>query len=184
MIRAFTIALLLAVAPAWAADDAAKPTPPPLVFPRIASAGGVFALADGVEMPAPTAVHRLLIDATGGETTASGVNVGLEAAARALNLYALAGVPPENVKVAVVVHGKATSLVLSAAAYQRRFGKPSPDAALIAALHDAGVAIYVCGQALTHQGYVPADVHPDVVVALSAMTKLVDLQAQGYGLIP
>ena len=184
MIRALSIALLLAVSPAWAADEPAKPAKPTLAFPRIASAGGVVALPAGADMPAPDAVHRLLIDATGAETTAAGTNSHLEAAARAVNLYALAGVAPENVKVAVVVHGKATPLVLSAAAYQRRFGKPSPDAALVAALHEAGVAIYVCGQSLVHSGHAVADVHEDVTVALSAMTKLVELQAAGYGLIP
>lgn len=184
MIRALSIALLLAVAPAWAAQETAKPSAPTLVFPRIASAGGVVALPEGVDMPARDAVHRLLIDATGAETTAAGTNRHLEAAARAVNLYALAGVPPENVKVAVVVHGKATPLVLSAAAYQRHFGKPSPDATLVAALHDAGVEIHVCGQSLIHSGHAVADVHEDVTVALSAMTKLVELQADGYGLIP
>ena len=67
-------------------------------------------------MPATDAVHRILIDATGGETTAAGTNRHLETAARAVNLYALAGVPAEQVKVAIVVHGKATPLVLSEAA--------------------------------------------------------------------
>ena len=184
MIRFLSIALLLAVAPAWAADTPTRTTPPTLVFPRIASAGGVVVLPSGVDMPAPDATHRLLIDATGADTTASGVNSHLEAVARAVNLYALAAVPPENVKIAVVVHGKATPMVLSPAAYQQHFGKPSSDAALIAALHDAGVTIYICGQSLTRSGYAVAEVHEDVTVALSAMTKLVELQADGYGLIP
>jgi len=51
-------------------------------------------------------------------------------------------------------------------------------------LHLAGVEIYVCGQALSHQGHVVAEVRDDVRVSLSAMTKLVELQAAGYGLIP
>lgn len=183
MIRSLLIALLLAVAPAMA-QEPTEAAPQTLVFPRIASAGGVYGLPDGVRMPAVDAIHRVLIDATGGESTASGNNRHLEAAARAVNLYALAGVPPENVRIAVVVHGKATPLVLSEAAYRRRFGKANPDAALVAALHDAGVRIHVCGQALIHQGFAVADVHEDVDVALSAMTKLVELQADGYRLIP
>ena len=153
-------------------------------FPRIEGAGGVYALPAGVDMPATNVVHRLLIDATTAETTATGTNRHLEAAARAVNLYALAKVPPNKLKVAIVVHGKATPLVLTDASYLRRFGKPNPDAALIAQLHRAGVQIFVCGQALSHQGHVVADVRDDVRVSLSAMTKLVDLQAAGYGLIP
>lgn len=153
-------------------------------FPRIEGAGGVYALPVGVDMPARNVVHRLLIDATAAETTANGTNRHLDAAARAVNLYALAKVPPANLKVAVVVHGKATPLVLSDASHRRQFGKPNPDAALIAQLHRAGVEIFVCGQALSHQGHALADVRDDVRVSLSAMTKLVDLQAAGYGLIP
>jgi uncharacterized protein (TIGR01244 family) len=167
------------------ATKASVPTPiGTLQFPRIAAAGGVYVLPAGVDMPAVDVVHRLLIDATTAETTATGANRHLDAAARAVNLYALAKVPPNNLKVAIVVHGKATPLVLTDASYRRQFGKPNPDAALIAQLHRAGVEIYVCGQALSHQGHVVADVRDDVRVSLSAMTKLVDLQAAGYGLIP
>ena len=155
-----------------------------LQFPRIEGAGGVYMLPAGVDMPAMNVVHRLLIDATSAETTANGTNRHLEAAARAVNLYALAKVAPANVKFAVVVHGKATPLVLSDASHRRKFGKPNPDAALIAQLHRAGVEIFVCGQSLSHQGHLVTDVHDDVRVSLSAMTKLVGLQAAGYGLIP
>lgn len=153
-------------------------------FPRIEGAGGVYALPAGVDMPAADAVHRLLIDATMADRTPAGINRHLDAAARAVNLYALAKVPPENLKVAVVVHGKATPLVLSDASYRQRFGKPNPDGALITRLREAGVEIHVCGQALSHQGHAVADVRDDIRVAQSAMTKLVELQAAGYGLIP
>jgi len=64
-------------------------------------------------MPAVDVVHRLLIDAQEGETTATGINRHLDAAAHAVNLYALAKVSPEKLKVAIVVHGKATPLVLT-----------------------------------------------------------------------
>ncbi len=153
-------------------------------FPRIEGAGGVYALPASVDMPATNIVHRLLIDATTAERTAAGNNRHLDAAARAVNLYAVAKVPPANLKVAVVVHGKATPLVLSDASYRRQFGKPNPDAGLIAQLHRAGVEIFVCGQALSHQGHAIVDVRGDIRVAQSAMTKLVELQAAGYGLIP
>ena len=51
-------------------------------FPRIARAGGVYALPAGVAMPAVGVVHRVLIDATTAETTASGSSRHLDAAAR------------------------------------------------------------------------------------------------------
>lgn len=153
-------------------------------FPRIEGAGGVYVLPAGVDMPTVNVVHRVLIDAREGETTTTGINRRLDAAARAVNLYALAKVPPDNLEVAVVVHGKATPLVLSDARYLHHFGKPNPDAALIAQLRQAGVEIYVCGQALSHQGHAVGDVRDDIRVAQSAMSKLVELQTAGYGLIP
>ena len=110
--------------------------------------------------------------------------MGFDAAARAVNRYALAKVPPGNVKVTVVVHGTATPLVLSDKSYLVRFGKPHPDAGLVAQLQGTGVEIVVCGQALSHQGCQASDVRAEVSVALSAMTKVVELQAAGYGLIP
>lgn len=151
-------------------------------FPRIEGAGGVFAVP--AEMPERNTVHRLVIDATGDERTPAGLNRRLDAAARAVNLYALAGVPPENVKIAVVVHGKATVAVLSDEAFNEKFGMANPDADLLAKLRRAGVEVHVCGQALMHQGYSPEEVHADVRVSLSAMTKLASLQAAGYSLIP
>ncbi len=158
--------------------------PPTQRFLRIASAGGVYKLSGKVEMPATNTVHRLVIDATGDEATTTGINRHLESAARALNLYALAAVANDNVKVALVIHGKATRLVLSGDAYRRQFGRSNPDAALIEDLKNAGVGIFVCGQALSHQGFAVNDVDKNVRVSLSAMTALVDLQGKGFALIP
>jgi intracellular sulfur oxidation DsrE/DsrF family protein len=179
---------LALVMPVRAAEPEAPKAPAPakgeMQFPRISGAGGVHAMPAGTDMPARDGTYRVLIDASSDAATEAGSNRHLEAAARAVNLYALAGVPPERVRVAVVVHGKATPLVLSDARYRAHFGKAHPDAGLIARLHEAGVRIFVCGQALTHRGYRPDEVRHEVVLTLSAMTKLVELQDEGYGLIP
>ena len=161
--------------------DSARDTPS---FPRIRSAGGVFALGADIDMPAADSMHRLVIDATADETTGGGVNRHLGIVARAVNLYALARVPDDKVRIAVVIHGKATPLVLSDASYREHFKKANPDAALIEELRAAGVEFFVCGQALRHRGYALTEVRNGVHVALSAMTKLVELQTSGYGLIP
>lgn len=191
-ILSFLAVLLVCISPAMAREPVNTDTPgtvkevertaPTLMFPRIDDAGGVFALA--AEMPDRIVVHKLVIDAAMGETTTTGANRRLDAAARAVNLYALAGIAPEHVQVAVVVHGKATAAILSDDTFEKKFGTTNPNSALLAKLHRAGVEIYICGQSLVHQGYTPADVHPDVRVSLSAMTKLVDLQTAGYALIP
>jgi intracellular sulfur oxidation DsrE/DsrF family protein len=157
---------------------------PPLKFPRISLAGGVHALAGDVSMPSADSEHRLVIDASSDESNDSGLNRRLETAARAVNLYALAGVPADKLKLALVFHGKATSIVLADASFQAHFGKPNPNAALMTELHKAGVEFFVCGQAMTHAGYSAAEVRSDVHVALSAMTALEGLQSAGYSLIP
>ena len=161
-----------------------KEEKPMLVYPRIKTAGGVYALATSVTMPAADHEYRLVIDATSGEVTEAGINRRLEIAARAVNLYALAGVRADQLKLAVVIHGKATPAVLADVSYQKKFGKPNPNTALIAELHKAGVRISLCGQAMIHAGFTMSDVHEDVRVELSAMTTLAELQADGYQLIP
>lgn len=175
---------LAAVSAAASAAGSTAGDPQALRFPRIAMAGGVYPMPAGTLMPAANLEHRLVIDAASGETTAAGILRRLDAAARAVNLYALAGVTPQRLKVAVVLHGKATAAALSDAAYRKHLDRDNPDAALIGALHEAGVKLYVCGQALTHAGYATGEVRADVRVALSAMTALTTLQADGYSLIP
>ena len=51
-------------------------------------------------------------------------------------------------------------------------------------LHEAGVAIYVCGQSLAHQGEDPEAVAVFVDVAVSALTAVVNLQDDGYAYVP
>ncbi len=188
MIRTIVCCLMLLTGTAHADQPVNKPAQSSAadtqLFPRIKSAGAVYALQGDIDMPAASANHRVVIDATEDATTDAGINRRLEAAARTVNLYALAGVPATKLNVAVVIHGKATPIVLSDASYRKHFDKANPNAALIADLRAAGVEIFVCGQALRHGGYVVGDVREGIAVALSAMTKLVELQAAGYGLIP
>jgi intracellular sulfur oxidation DsrE/DsrF family protein len=182
--RTTTLALCLMFATGLAvAAPPAADAGPGMQFPRVEGAGGVVAI-DGAALPDPSKTHRVLIDAIDDKTTEQGTNRHLDTAARALNLYALAGVPDAQVEVHIIVHGKATPIVLNDAAYRAAFGKPNPDAALIDALHKAGARISVCGQALAHRGHTPPQVHPRVEVALSAITRVIELQADGVQLLP
>jgi len=51
-------------------------------------------------------------------------------------------------------------------------------------LHEAGVEIYVCGQSLIGKGGKPEEVVVFSDVAVSALTTLVNLQADGYAYVP
>ncbi len=112
------------------------------------------------------------------------LNRTLVAAARFMNMHARAGVPVENLNLAVVVHGGATKDVTNAGYYSESIGSENANAALIAALIDADVEIIVCGQSAAYNGIANDDLLPGVKMALSAMTAHAVLQGKGYTLNP
>jgi intracellular sulfur oxidation DsrE/DsrF family protein len=111
-------------------------------------------------------------------------------AARFINMHAAAGIAPDDVRVAIVVHGRASVDVLSHEAWAARDwgeedrGERNPTAELIAQLVDQGVRVIVCGQSATGMGITKEDLAPGVELALSAMTAHAVLQRQGYTLNP
>ncbi len=96
-------------------------------------------------------------------------------AARFINMHARAGVPTNNIRVAVVVHGKAVHEVAD---------EKSASAPLIAALTEQGVRIIVCGQSAAYYDVKREDLLENVEMALSAMTAHALLQQQGYTVNP
>lgn len=97
------------------------------------------------------------------------------AAARFINMHARAGLPEENIRVAVVVHGKAVHELAD---------KNSASAPLVAALTQHGVRIIVCGQSAAYYDVKRQDLLENVEMALSAMTAHALLQQQGYTVNP
>ncbi len=108
-----------------------------------------------------------------------GLNKTLVSAARFINMHARAGVSPENIKLAVVVHGGAVKDVANASTDEE-----NANAALVAALAKKGVRIIVCGQSAAYYKVANADLLPNVEMALSAMTAHALLQQEGYALNP
>jgi intracellular sulfur oxidation DsrE/DsrF family protein len=102
-------------------------------------------------------------------------NSTLVSAARFINMHAKAGISVENIRVSVVVHGKAVKDVA---------GERSANAGLVAALAGRGVRIIVCGQSAAYYDVATEDLLPEVEMALSAMTAHAVLQQQGYTLNP
>lgn len=126
----------------------------------------------------PESVFRIVYDVTAAE--AGKPNPGLDRVARFLNMAAAAGVPAENVHLAVVVHGPATEDLRKTL----KDGSPNPSAELVAALIEAGVSVQLCGQAAVMRDAAAADLVPGVTITLSAMTAHAQLQQQGYTLNP
>jgi intracellular sulfur oxidation DsrE/DsrF family protein len=156
---------------------------PEFRHPLVKGHGGIVVLPDAAEPPREAA--KVLLDLTSDEKKGE-VLKGLDRAATIANLYEQAGVgPSKGMRLAVVVHGPATTGLLTDEGYARHGGgAENPNREPIRRLREAGVEIYVCGQALARQKYRTDEVSPDVTVAVSAATVHINKQTDGYVLVP
>jgi intracellular sulfur oxidation DsrE/DsrF family protein len=153
-----------------------------LRHPRVAGHGGVVQLAEATQQPREGT--KLLVDLTAGGDPAE-LNRGIEKLAKYLNIYAGGGAEPAELSLAVVFHGDATLAVLDPDAYGQRFQtEGNPNLELLRELHHAGVAMYVCGQSLISKGAAPDQVAVFVDTAVSAVSAVANLQADGYAYLP
>lgn len=156
----------------------------PLTGPVIEAYGPVYQVAEGAFNLKQETRYKVSMDVSASEDFSGDLNRRLESAARFLNMHARNGIDPENIELAIVVHGSASKDLLKDTAYETRFGEPNPNTPLLAALREAGVKIYLCGQTAAHRGLAAEELNPAVSLALSAMTAHVRLQAEGFTLIP
>lgn len=175
-----TIALALAATPLAAQDMSAfKPGPVLTEF-------GAHAPVPGMEkLPAETKFAIAFDVST--PAAEGGANRGFESAARFLNMHVANGVPQENIRLVVVVHGKAALELLTNAAHAAnplsRQGD-NPSGKLLGALLEQDVRFVLCGQSAAVYGIKPEDLIPGVEMALSAMTAHALLQSNGFTVNP
>lgn len=178
------LTLLAIVAPVALAAQTALPPAPPTRGPIIADFGPAYVVPNP-GLPTPMLQElKVRFDVTESAADVKSVSAPLETAARFLNMHAKAGVSPERLKVAIVVHGAAAKDVLDDEAYRKRHGVDNPNLALLEALKRAGVRVYLCGQTAGRSGIVAAELAPSVQMALSAMTAHLVLNGEGYVLNP
>ncbi len=157
-----------------------KPGEP--AYPVIAGHGSVVRLPDAIHQP--RSGTRLIVDLTKGGPDDQ-LNAGLEKVARYVNIYAGAGAELAESQIAVVFHGDATLIVLNDDAYSEKFKtEGNPNLKLLQQLHEAGVELVVCGQSLTSKGSKTEELAVFVQTAVSALTAVVNLQADGYAYVP
>jgi intracellular sulfur oxidation DsrE/DsrF family protein len=97
-----------------------------------------------------------------------------------VNTLAKAGVPPEQRKIVLMIHG-GMDVILDNEAYRKKHdGKDNPALAMIQALSKGGVSVRACGQGVAALKYEPKDILPEVQTDLWAMTTAVNLGLQGY----
>ena len=162
---------------------AAPPKIGPWVMPAV-KAGPMHPLPHAAYQPGKSTVYKAVFAVTRPSRGANDPDGGLTPVARAVNIFASAGVPLDHLKFVVLIYGMdATTMVLDNAHYKKRFGKDNPNLKVIHELRKAGVKVVVCGQALAALGIKHSSVDPEVTIALSALSTMVILQDQGYALI-
>lgn len=128
-------------------------------------------------------VYKMAWHVTEAPEQPTGIAGGFRTPAIFFRLLDANGVPRSNVKLAIIVHGTATPSLLANAAYRARTGVDNGSIALLTALHEAGVQIIVCGQALINRNVARGELLPFVKVASTAGTAHAILAAQGYEVI-
>ena len=111
-------------------------------------------------------------------------NNHINSLARFINMHVAHGVKPENIQLALVVHGGASVDVLENSFYKARFDKDNKTQSLIKQQLANKTQVYVCGQSATHMKVAAEQLIPGVKMALSAMTAHAQLQQKGYTLNP
>ena len=153
------------------------------VNPVIESFGAIYDIPDATVKPDPNAELKIVIDVYGGSKDKGRVDGSLNNVARMLNLHAVGGVNPDNMKVVLAAHGGSTFSILSDEAYKEMFGMDSPNTPLIKELKEAGVKLTVCGQSLVGRD-IPADqVNDNVELSTSMLTTVTKYQLLGYTLL-
>jgi intracellular sulfur oxidation DsrE/DsrF family protein len=128
----------------------------------------------------PELVYRVSWDVNVGAEKAGDIVPGFRRPAGFLVSTDANDVPRKNVHLAIIVYGTATQSLLTTEAYRAATGSDNQNVALLQALHDSGVQIIVCGEALVNRNVPRAQLLPFVKVATNATLARATLAAQGY----
>lgn len=168
---AIALTLLAAAAPLARAQDADAVLRKHATGPLIANPS----------FPAPKdLVYKVSWDVNVGAEKPEGVVEGFRRPAGFLMQTDDNGVPRRNVHLAIIVYGTAARSLLNNAAYKQMTGADNASIELLKALHDSGVRIIVCGEALIGRKIPRAELLPWVEVATTATLARATLAMQGY----
>ncbi len=127
--------------------------------------------------------YKVIFDIYTDKSKDNTINPLINTVARYLNMHAQEGVPKENMKVVIILHGAATKNTLNPISYKKQYEVENPNNELIHALKEVNVDIFVCGQSYLANGFDINDKSNNVKLALSALTALVKYQSEGYQII-
>ncbi|WP_194975017.1 DsrE family protein [Aquiflexum lacus] len=152
-------------------------------FPIVQGFGGIYEIPEATERPDPNGNYKIIIDLVSASDDPKQINRMVDNIARMINLHGIGGVPRENIKVKVAVHGGAIFTILNDSYYEKLYGTKNPNLQVYEALKDAGVEFYICGQSLIAREMKTTDVWDGAEIALSMLTTLTTYVPQGYMLM-
>ncbi len=152
-------------------------------FPVVKEFGGIYEIPEATERPDPSLEYKILVDLSSVAEDNKAISRWVDNIARMMNLHGLAGVPGENIKVKVVVHGGAIFTLLNDENYRKRFEVDNPNLKVFDALMAAGADVMVCGQSMRARNLNASDLWPGVRVAHSALTTITTYVPQDYILL-
>lgn len=167
------------------AGDGVRATNGFWLAPAIPAAGKIHPLPQAAYQPAVgSASVKVVFGLTTAASRTDQIHPGLQRVARLVNLYAHAQVPLDRLHFVAVASGAAATMTLDDVQYQRQYGRANPNLPVIGQLRNAGIDVAVCGQSLAEQGYPFDGIGAGVILALSALTAIGELQQKGYALMP
>jgi hypothetical protein len=155
------------------------------IFPVIKNSewSAAFPVSQVSEKPDPSIKYKLLFNMTiwsKDSISLRRINEGFAEIGRIINLHVAAGIPIENLELAVVIHGSALNTYLKNDVYLRKFKTDNPNLELIKQLIALHTKLLACGQAELFFRIPPEDMIPEVRTAYSAQVVLSTYQLKGY----
>jgi intracellular sulfur oxidation DsrE/DsrF family protein len=144
---------------------------------------GVLSVPDIGYTPDPKMKYKLLFNMSlwsKDSISIKNINGGFAEIGRIINLHIGAGIPKENIEIAIVVHGKALSAYLKNEAYQKKFKTSNPNLDIIKQFTALNAQLLACGQSEVFQHLSKEDLLPEVKTAYSAQIVLSSFQLKGY----
>lgn len=171
---------LIAAALLCATPQASRAQARATAGPVIAPYGAIFDVPF-IEIPTNTTMdYRIVFDVAETSENPGEVNRYINSVARFLNMQVRAGVPRENLHLAIVIHGGAVRDGMKPEAFRAEYGVENQNADLLRLLGEAGVQVYMCGQSAMSRGLHNDILVDEVQVGLSAMTVMAMLKEDGY----
>ena len=131
--------------------------------------------------PDPNTEYKVVFDLVVTDENLDDPYPFLPAIAVYMNTLQKFGVPPENRKIAVVLHRGSGLIGLKNEEFKaRNDGHDNPNIELIQKLHTAGVTFHICGQGVLAREIDRDDLLPEIQVDYWALTTLIELGRQGY----